>query len=108
VIFSAGFYANQTGDAIVAALQQRDGVLTAEDLAAHRTAFVEPVSTTYRGHRVYEVPPPTQVGGSSCQSACWACPASLCGADAIASTDWCHEEPPASHAGAVGSWPAPA
>jgi gamma-glutamyltranspeptidase len=57
----AGFYANQTGEAIVAALQQRGGVLAAEDLAAHRTAFVDPISTTYRGHRVYEVPPPTQV-----------------------------------------------
>jgi gamma-glutamyltranspeptidase len=67
-VLSAGFYANQTGDAIVAALQQRGGVLTAEDLAAHRTAFVEPISTTYRGHRVYEVPPPTQVGETSCQS----------------------------------------
>ncbi len=41
-------------------LQERKGVMTAEDLAAHRTAFVEPISTTYRGHRVYEVPPPTQ------------------------------------------------
>lgn len=48
-------------EAIVKTLQEREGVMEAADLEKHRTAFVEPISTTYRGHRVYEVPPPTQV-----------------------------------------------
>lgn len=68
---AAGFYSGPTGEAIVAALQQRGGVLAAEDLAAHRTAFVDPISTTYRGHRVYEVPPPTQVGSVGSNSIGW-------------------------------------
>jgi len=42
-------------------VQSRKGVLTEADLAAHRTAIVPPISTVYKGHRVYEVPPPTQV-----------------------------------------------
>ena len=48
-------------EVIAAAVQQRQGVLSESDLAAHRSAVVEPISTEYRGHRVYEVPPPTQV-----------------------------------------------
>lgn len=46
----------------MAALQAAGGVMTAEDLQQHATRFVEPISTTYRGIRVYETPPPTQVG----------------------------------------------
>ena len=42
-------------------MQSRQGVLSEADLAAHRTAIVPPISTVYKGHRVYEVPPPTQV-----------------------------------------------
>lgn len=33
------------------------GYLTAEDLAAHTSDWIEPVSTTYRGHTVWELPP---------------------------------------------------
>lgn len=36
-----------------------------EDLADHRTSFVEPITTTYRGHKIYELPPPTQVESKS-------------------------------------------
>ena len=56
-----GFYSGPVAAAIAAAVQSRQGVLSEEDLAAHRTAAVAPISTDYRGHRVYEVPPPTQV-----------------------------------------------
>ena len=37
-----------------------DGFLTAEDLAAHEGEWAEPISSIYRGYRVYETPPPTQ------------------------------------------------
>lgn len=37
-----------------------DGFLTLDDLAAHTGEWGAPLSTTYRGHVVYETPPPTQ------------------------------------------------
>lgn len=64
----AGFYKNRIGGAIVEALQQRGSVMENEDLAAHRTRFNDPISTTYRGHTVYEIRPPTQASPPSCAS----------------------------------------
>jgi len=57
----AGFYSGPVAAAIAEAVCSRQGVLAEADLAAHRTAMVAPISTEYKGHRVYEVPPPTQV-----------------------------------------------
>jgi gamma-glutamyltranspeptidase/glutathione hydrolase len=37
-----------------------DGFVTLDDLAAHAGEWGAPLSTTYRGHVVYETPPPTQ------------------------------------------------
>src|SRR2546427_1725315 len=53
------FYTGSVGQAIARRLE-RDGFLTAEDLAAHTGEGGEPISTTYRGVRVFETPPPTQ------------------------------------------------
>jgi len=53
------FYTGSVGQAIARRLE-RDGFLTAEDLAAHTGEWGEPISTTYRGVRVFETPPPTQ------------------------------------------------
>jgi gamma-glutamyltranspeptidase / glutathione hydrolase len=53
----AGFYAGSTAGAIAAALREGGGLLDAEDLAAHRGAWVEPLSVEYRGHRLWELPP---------------------------------------------------
>jgi gamma-glutamyltranspeptidase/glutathione hydrolase len=47
-------------DAIVEAVRSRGGVMSHEDLAAHRTLEVEAISTDYRGSTVWEVPPPCQ------------------------------------------------
>ena len=58
---AAGFYSGPVAAAIAEAVCSRRGVLTEGDLAAHRSAVVPPISTVYKGHRVYEVPPPTQV-----------------------------------------------
>lgn len=57
----AGFYKGRIADAMVAAVQSHGGLLTHDDLASHRSLFTRPISTTYRGLRVYEIPPPTQV-----------------------------------------------
>jgi gamma-glutamyltranspeptidase/glutathione hydrolase len=55
-----GVYRGAVAEAIVTALGRRGGLLTAADLAAHRSAWVEPVAFPYRGLTVYELPPPTQ------------------------------------------------
>ncbi|MEU7960314.1 gamma-glutamyltransferase family protein [Micromonospora humida] len=50
--------------AIAAALDRHaartGGFLTAADLAAHTSTWVDPVSVRYRGHEVWELPPPGQ------------------------------------------------
>ncbi|HME73474.1 MAG TPA: gamma-glutamyltransferase [Myxococcota bacterium] len=51
------FYQGEIADAIVATSQAEEGLLVHADLAAHRSTFVEPVTTTYRGITVAELPP---------------------------------------------------
>jgi gamma-glutamyltranspeptidase/glutathione hydrolase len=53
-------YRGPIGAAIAADLQKRGGFLTADDFAAHRADWVEPIGTTYRGYQLYELPPNTQ------------------------------------------------
>jgi gamma-glutamyltranspeptidase/glutathione hydrolase len=55
-----GFYRGEVGAAIAAAIHRRDGLVTATDLATHRSQWVEPLSVGYRDITVYELPPPTQ------------------------------------------------
>ena len=52
-----GYYAGPTAQAIVRAVGDRGGTMTMADLAEFRAEWVEPISTTYRGWRVYEIPP---------------------------------------------------
>jgi gamma-glutamyltranspeptidase len=54
------FYRGAVGAAIADALRRRDGLVTARDLAQHRSQWVDPVAVDYRGLTVYELPPPTQ------------------------------------------------
>jgi gamma-glutamyltranspeptidase/glutathione hydrolase len=54
------FYRGPIAAAIAADMKSRDGLLTAADLAAHRADWIDPVSTTYRGYEVLELPPNTQ------------------------------------------------
>jgi gamma-glutamyltranspeptidase / glutathione hydrolase len=52
-----GFYEGEVAEALVSTLSAAGGLLTAKDLFAHSSSFVEPISTEYRGHRVFEAPP---------------------------------------------------
>lgn len=52
-----GFYKGRIAQAIVDIVQQNGGTLTVEDLENHCSTFCDPISTTYRGIRVWEVPP---------------------------------------------------
>ncbi len=54
------FYTGPVARSISRAVQQEGGYLDEEDLAAHETSWVEPISTDYRGVRVHEIPPPGQ------------------------------------------------
>ena len=53
-------YGGALGRAMAAGVQAAGGVLSCEDLAAHRGAWVEPLFAPYRGRRVAELPPPGQ------------------------------------------------
>ncbi len=53
------FYQGRIGRATADRLQT-EGFVTAEDVAAHTGEWGEPITTTYRGHTVYQTPPPTQ------------------------------------------------
>lgn len=54
------FYRGQIADAIAKGIERRDGFVTKQDLATHRSEWVEPVVFRYRDVVVYELPPPTQ------------------------------------------------
>ncbi len=53
----AAFYRGRAARQISAAVQAQGGCLSETDLARHRSEWVEPISTTYRGRRVWECPP---------------------------------------------------
>jgi gamma-glutamyltranspeptidase/glutathione hydrolase len=54
-----GFYSGPVAEAIVAAVKEYGGDLTLEDLASHETYEEAPISTVYKGIRVYQTPPPS-------------------------------------------------
>jgi gamma-glutamyltranspeptidase / glutathione hydrolase len=54
------FYKGDIAKAIADDMQRRHGLLRLEDLAANHPDWVDPISTTYRGYQVLELPPNTQ------------------------------------------------
>src|SRR5215210_7351016 len=54
------FYKGEIAASIAGCTQEAGGLLSEEDLASHESTFVEPISTDYRGIRVYEMQPPGQ------------------------------------------------
>jgi gamma-glutamyltranspeptidase/glutathione hydrolase len=52
-----GFYEGEIAEAIVSVLRAQGGVMSIADLADHTSSWDSPVSTTYRGLRVWECPP---------------------------------------------------
>jgi gamma-glutamyltranspeptidase/glutathione hydrolase len=51
------FYKGDIAKTIDAFMKRVDGFLSYRDLAEHRSEWVEPVSTSYRGYDVWELPP---------------------------------------------------
>ena len=54
------FYKGAIAKAIADEMEMRHGLVTLKDLADHHADWVEPISTTYRGYQVLELPPNTQ------------------------------------------------
>ncbi|RUO23691.1 gamma-glutamyltransferase [Aliidiomarina iranensis] len=54
------FYEGEIARTIGNFVQEHGGFLSYEDLAAHESEWVEPVSTNYRGYDLWELPPNTQ------------------------------------------------
>jgi gamma-glutamyltranspeptidase / glutathione hydrolase len=54
------FYCGTLAGPIADCVRRAGGFLTREDLSAHRSAWVEPVATEYRGLTVWELPPNSQ------------------------------------------------
>lgn len=54
------FYKGRIAREIVDFSDKNGGLFTLKDFADHTSTWVEPVSTTYRGYEVWEIPPPGQ------------------------------------------------
>jgi len=54
------YYKGELASVIDAYMKKVGGYITKADLAAHSSTWVEPVSTTYRGYEVFELPPSSQ------------------------------------------------
>ncbi len=51
------FYQGEIAERIVQYSKERGGVFTLEDFIDHTATWVEPVTATYRGYNVWEIPP---------------------------------------------------
>jgi gamma-glutamyltranspeptidase/glutathione hydrolase len=54
------FYEGDIADAIVAKVQGNGGVMNHADLAEFEAEWVEPITTSYHGYDIYQLPPPGQ------------------------------------------------
>lgn len=56
----AGFYDGAIAEGVCKALQAQGSPLRPDDFANYHAEWVEPITSTYRGYAVYELPPNTQ------------------------------------------------
>jgi gamma-glutamyltranspeptidase / glutathione hydrolase len=54
------YYKGEIAQKIVALSEKEGGLFTLKDFADHKSEWVDPVKTTYRGYDVWEIPPPGQ------------------------------------------------
>jgi gamma-glutamyltranspeptidase/glutathione hydrolase len=57
-----GFYQGPVAQAIAADQARNGGLITTNDLAHYRVHWRQPISFSYRGYRVYSMPPPSSGG----------------------------------------------
>lgn len=53
----ADFYSGEVAERIARFASETGGYITKADLAAHTNTWVDPISVSYRGHEVWEMPP---------------------------------------------------
>lgn len=51
------FYKGEIAETIASYMKEQGGFISYEDLAKHKSEWVKPVSTNYRGYDVWEIPP---------------------------------------------------
>jgi gamma-glutamyltranspeptidase/glutathione hydrolase len=54
------YYKGEIAEKLVALSDKVGGLFALKDFADHKSEWVEPVKTTYRGYDVWEIPPPSQ------------------------------------------------
>jgi len=54
------YYKGETALKLVRCSEKHGGLFTLKDFADHRSDWVEPITTRYRGHDIYEMPPTSQ------------------------------------------------
>jgi gamma-glutamyltranspeptidase/glutathione hydrolase len=64
-----GFYRGETADLIVAEMARGGGIMTHADLAAYEAAWRDPISFSYRGHRIISMPPSSSGGATMAEIA---------------------------------------
>jgi len=57
-----GFYKGKVADQIVAEMKSGNGIITHEDLANYNSVWRKPLITSYRGHDIITMPPPSSGG----------------------------------------------
>jgi len=56
----AGFYEGPIAEHLCKSLKKQESPLRPDDFAEYHAEWIEPITTTYRGYDVYELPPNTQ------------------------------------------------
>jgi gamma-glutamyltranspeptidase/glutathione hydrolase len=54
------FYRGEIGRALIKSSRERDGLFAEKDLEDHRSTWVEPIETEYKGYRIHVIPPNSQ------------------------------------------------
>jgi gamma-glutamyltranspeptidase/glutathione hydrolase len=59
---AAGFYRGRVADLIVAEMERGGGLISRTDLDAYRALWRDPIDISYRGYRIYSMPPASSGG----------------------------------------------
>ncbi|MEX1197999.1 MAG: gamma-glutamyltransferase [Pseudohongiellaceae bacterium] len=62
-----GFYRGQNAERLVRFMEDNGGIITEEDLARYEAIEREPIRSTYRGHEIIGMPPPSSGGVTMAQ-----------------------------------------